>query len=529
MNNMYYENNNEKRGFRFWFIIASLGVLGIIISITAGVMINSGINTNKYNTLLAAGNKYYNAGDYQNAIIEYEKAIKYDDTKEGAYLNMSAAYVAMEDYTSAVNILNIALGKIDSAVIKEKLIVVNSLLETSDNIETAVELTEDEINELSKDITVENSIFNMVASNTYTEYYRDFGEASSRNKKEGTVSLFYESIDFTTVYYDLKDEKVLNSSGDMPIAAAKPCQVHFNNIKGIFNTDKEGFAVSRNKLIELFGPECVFEKNEDNIFYMTVEYKNCKFTVETDKAGNIISQNADNTLEPLNRTNKFEEEGKKGKISGYIKNAMTGAGISADINLREYGDRNGEIIDTVRSDEADGEYYYEGNAGKYTAEISAEGYTTEYVDIEIYEGQIYAAENIVLSPKVGYGEIRIVLTWGAYPTDLDSHVDGISATGTPFSINYASKDVVNIGNLDLDDVSSYGPETITIVDSGSVFDYSVVDFTNSNNMSLSGAVVKVYVSEQTEPYSFSIPVGTGNTWTVFHYENGTVTPIDTIQ
>ena len=56
--------------------------------------------------------------------------------------------------------------------------------------------------------------------------------------------------------------------------------------------------------------------------------------------------------------------------------------------------------------------------------------------------------------------MRIVLTWGAAPADLDSHVEGTSSAGSLFNINFVNKDAGIVGNLDVDAVSGYGPETV---------------------------------------------------------------------
>ena len=65
-------------------------------------------------------------------------------------------------------------------------------------------------------------------------------------------------------------------------------------------------------------------------------------------------------------------------------------------------------------------------------------------------------------------EFRIVLTWGETPRDLDSHLVGLDDANSVFHIAYYNKverdtDGNVIASLDVDDVSSYGPETVTIV------------------------------------------------------------------
>ncbi len=69
---------------------------------------------------------------------------------------------------------------------------------------------------------------------------------------------------------------------------------------------------------------------------------------------------------------------------------------------------------------------------------------------------------IPVTPPPPPGAYRVVLRWGASPSDLDSHLTGPDSTdaNARFHIFYAQK-TYGPNNLDLDDTSSYGPETTT--------------------------------------------------------------------
>jgi len=96
-------------------------------------------------------------------------------------------------------------------------------------------------------------------------------------------------------------------------------------------------------------------------------------------------------------------------------------------------------------------------------------------------------------------DIRIVLTWGAEPQDLELELTGaVPGTGEPFTINYEQKELEGYAWKDLDDRSGFGPETIAITQR---FDAPVIctvsDYTNRNAarstaLSESGAKVEVY-------------------------------------
>ncbi|RVU91090.1 tetratricopeptide repeat protein [Flavobacterium columnare] len=91
--------------------------------------------------------------------------------------------------------------------------------------------------------------------------------------------------------------------------------------------------------------------------------------------------------------------------------------------------------------------------------------------------------------------MRIVLSWGQRPLDIDSH---LSYQGG--YVCYYQMDAVN-AKLDVDDTDSYGPETITITKKlqGKKYVYAVHNFSdkdktaNSNLATISRAKVYVYI------------------------------------
>ncbi|MFC3678652.1 tetratricopeptide repeat protein [Bacterioplanoides pacificum] len=120
--------------------------------------------------------------------------------------------------------------------------------------------------------------------------------------------------------------------------------------------------------------------------------------------------------------------------------------------------------------------------------------------------------------------LRAVLTWGETPRDLDSHL-----TFPNNHVFYVEKNGDN-ANLDVDDTTSFGPETITIEQKydGQRYVYAVHDFTNgsgnrkdSKEMGFSNARVEVYVG-QTLIRTYRVqPDTTATSWVVFGIdENG---------
>ena len=164
-------------------------------------------------------------------------------------------------------------------------------------------------------------------------------------------------------------------------------------------------------------------------------------------------------------------------------------------------------------------------------------------------------------PASSAHDIRIVLTWGQTPRDLDSHMyiydsaeearnsQGESVFeyhGNRGHTAYYSKQYYENGrlaaDLDHDDVTSYGPETTTIYAplADGVYLFKVHDFTNRSNyasrgLSNSGATVALYIGDEPwldatgNPYVFHVPEDRiGCTWEVFYItvETETVTVVN---
>ena len=230
-------------------------------------------------------------------------------------------------------------------------------------------------------------------------------------------------------------------------------------------------------------------------------------------------------------------------VAGVAKNATTGLGIEGvTVNVRaNWNSQSGDVIATTTTD-ADGSYSFFLERGYYyTLEFARDGFVSTFVNVAS-SNAIGACEG-VLSPtstsEVTSTEFRIVLTWGETPRDLDSHLVGLDDTNSVFHIAYYNKverdtDGNVIASLDVDDVSSYGPETVTIVNArtDATYYYSVKDYTNyyynasSTQMSASGANVKVYQGSALVK-EYNVPLNqAGTIWNVFKIENGSVVDIN---
>ena len=205
----------------------------------------------------------------------------------------------------------------------------------------------------------------------------------------------------------------------------------------------------------------------------------------------------------------------------------------AQINIR--CGLNAKTTDVVYSGTTDslGNCNVQLPPGMYTVEVIKTGYDVIYVNIVIRVDM--GTVEIHFSPSLPAGEMRIVLSWGQWPYDLDSHLftPYDSAYGNEgYHVFYSSPTDAVGDNLDVDDTTSYGPETITIpVVKDGLYKYYVVDYSNcsqsnptSFDMSNSGAVVNVYSSAGLIA-TFHVPTGqSGVIWEVFEIRNGQIIP-----
>ncbi len=224
-------------------------------------------------------------------------------------------------------------------------------------------------------------------------------------------------------------------------------------------------------------------------------------------------------------------------LQGRVANAMNDSNIAgATVKIRKgwnnkedaYAtDKKGTEISALT--DADGNFKIKLPVGSYTIEVSKAGFVTGYFNAVSIGGNDSQGQKYVLTPVLSDSEYRIVLTWGDRPRDLDSHLtyyqNGIRKMHVFFGGRHGNVDGKSVAKLDYDDTSSYGPETITVtlnaeILDGGVFCYSVHDYTNAANnntnaLSLSDAVVRVYQGNQ-QIKTFSIPQNKyGTVWHVF--------------
>lgn len=282
-------------------------------------------------------------------------------------------------------------------------------------------------------------------------------------------------------------------------------------------------------------------------FFEKLAPGNYTITVEKDRYITIVEvvSIADNTENFYNAMLEAISDAYSGNgnASGVVYDAINGQSVAdLTLNLRSgVGDTTSDIILTSKTDQ-EGEYTISNiPAGNYTVEVvdnraldnENKRYKTSLFNIKVLGGYSIPNQNGYVTSELSIDQLRVVLRWGERPSDLDSHLVGPTESGR-FHIYFSNMTFAN-NMLDHDDISSYGPETITIYETvPGIYTYLVHDFTNRSSSSStalanSGAYVEVYSASSIVPIAtYYVPNVEGTVWTVFQFDSnsGVITPIN---
>ncbi|MBM2826949.1 MAG: Alfa-L-rhamnosidase, partial [Dehalococcoidia bacterium] len=172
-----------------------------------------------------------------------------------------------------------------------------------------------------------------------------------------------------------------------------------------------------------------------------------------------------------------------------------------------------------------GEYRLERlSTGALRVTAEKEGYVPLAQEAVVKEGEITSLI-FRLSPILKEGQnLRVVLTWGDKPKDLDAHLWLPSANKSHidhFTEHRGSMVNFPFAQLDLDATEGQGPETITV---GKLFQgtymYAVNQWSTDATLGGSGSTVRVY-GESGLLHTFTVPEGKGRWWKVFELDGAT--------
>ncbi len=212
-----------------------------------------------------------------------------------------------------------------------------------------------------------------------------------------------------------------------------------------------------------------------------------------------------------------------GTVTGQVVDVTTGLGVSGvSVRVRDAS----EYTTTTATN---GSFTFDIPVGTQTLTFTIAGFVIPDYQVNVIEDRLTSVPEsaIIANPALSPDEIRIVLTWGADPRDLDSHL----MTPSGHHIYYASRNPVGAGaNLDYDDTTGYGPETITITEmQEGRYRYFVHRFSGQGTLAGSGAQVRVFDDSGLIGTYTAPSTGVGDYWNVFTMDNLVITVVDQIQ
>ncbi|MGQ0646441.1 MAG: carboxypeptidase regulatory-like domain-containing protein [Gemmatimonadaceae bacterium] len=226
-----------------------------------------------------------------------------------------------------------------------------------------------------------------------------------------------------------------------------------------------------------------------------------------------------------------------GAIAGTARSATTGAAIGAGVTVelrQNVNNRTGATVATATTN-ASGNYTFASvPVGTYTLLGRVAGYSDGQATAASIGAQT-TTQDLLMSPTLTGGAVRIVLRWGATPTDLDSHITFPTVSGARGWVQFDSPGVCTVDPvcLDIDDTDGFGPETITIQNViPGVYRYYVNNFSGQfegdpATLAQSNAIVEVFQGAGTVPVrTFTAPQLAGTMWFVFELNGTTITTIN---
>ena len=478
-----------EKGRKLLWVLGAVVLLAAILAAVVGVRHYQ--RNQEYKLQLETGLRYLEDGDYREAILAFTAAIEINPKSADAYAGMGKYKTAVEDYLQAL--------ELDSGNPEVYLGLANAYMELDrrgdaiDILEKGEQATGDERIiqwlELLRDTTGTGGLSGMVS-----EYLPQGGTAPLSGAQ---VRLYREIDDIPRLIRQDDSDSTGNFSLDELAEGTYMLRVEASGHLSI-ETEEE--------IVE----------NEENYTEL--------FLLIPDVSGSSEGGR--------------DDSGKRADtFTAQVTNAINGEGVAnVQVVLRSgWNNRKGRAAAETTTDSGGSFTLNDLKYGYYTAETSAEDFITAYHNVAVLPEEYAAQWDLPMSPMLAAGETRIVLTWGEFPYDLDSHL-----VGADFHVFYSDRDAYdNQGqhrvNLDLDDTSSYGPETTTIYQGvDGAYTYSVHDFSNggqtsSTALSTSGATVRVYQQEGLTA-TYHVPAGqVGTTWAVFRiHASGRLEPINVV-
>lgn len=508
------KKSNKKKILVISLIILLLAVIGV----TAFILIRGQLNKSTYRESIQTAEKQVMAGNYEQAVVEYKNAIEAMPEEEDGYIGLADVYLDMGETSSAKITLQKGYLVTESPKIQYMLdgIADGSLLVRTFDDEEAEKQTLEITGEFGWNI----SFLQKLENYTYQDFQTEYGGMPDIVKTgRGEVEIVHRDLAATCYYSDTPEfDDIVDDEKDRPASDGMPDMIVLDSLSLLF--DNFGGTASFEQLQSLSATK-ISPIVTDERTYVELTTGSLVIRVETDADGNVVSDNAWNEII---MTEANENRDRKGLVTGVVIDAVSGEGVPGAVLTFD------AQTDTANSDETtaqgDGTFSIELEPDTYTVTISVDGYLEEQFEFEVEEDKNYSGEQFVISPSLAAGTARIVLEWGAEPRDLDSYLRGTTDNGDRVFINYRNRQSTaggeTVAELDVDERSGYGPETITIYDLNGVYSFEVVDFLSTGTFQEYGATVKVYLPGQSQPEVITMDpnAGVNIVWEVFELDHG---------
>ncbi|MCQ2527290.1 MAG: carboxypeptidase regulatory-like domain-containing protein, partial [Lachnospiraceae bacterium] len=532
-------------------ILAVAGIVAGMFAFGAVDKINSRIKT-------ASAEKYFADMDYENAIASYLDAIEIDPTNVEAYLGLADVYIALDDFEAAIDILEEGAQATGSDKIEDRLEEVYELDRCIFGYVYKVDVdTDPSNNEPLVGAKIELT-FPDGDITTYTTddngYYETEKELPS-GKYE--IRYYYENdeVEYAEYTESIKAEegKIEKNVYLEPLIYANLHGVvligdddtDYTNNYGLEDAEVKIEKINSSNNLE----QATYTDYDGRYDFSGLTMGVYKLTVHKDgfidvTQNVVVYEGQTEVYNSLIELISSEYQG-NGNAQGTIYDAVTGYGVEGlSLYIRSgINNTEGSTVGTTKT-ESDGTYTTPDlPSGNYCIQVIderdvEEPYISTQINVKILGGITIYNQDATVSSVLMDGQLRIVLTWGSHPSDLDSHllinIGGNHSGHVYFGDENYYCNGEEIADLDLDDTSSYGPETTTIynpMDGDFLFYVYNYSGNSMTGLSDSGATVMVYKEGATSPsYVFYVPAGEGYTWDVFSYDSttGIITPINEI-
>lgn len=462
---------------------------------------------------------YYSDGDYRMAALEYRKAIQADQRSVDAYEGLSYTYIQMGDLQSARSVASEGYAHTQSDRLQSLITHIEGG-RYGDFVMKNHEADSDEITP-----SLDSRLLRRIGGTSYGSYCYQAEPVTSAEQTDGSVAVVFSEIPGTMIFRNSTAQPSA-VSGHIVAGAAIPEEIRLEDIAvSLFGKS----PLTKAELQDLGATDIETRRDSSYGRLMTFSLGGCTFTVACDE-NDTIQAGAYNLIIPTNALQKLAGGGaERIPMVGNIIDAQTGDPVYG-VTLRFYeegGSSNGDVLEECVTDD-EGNYETTLPSGTYTVEVSGDGYITEEREIQLGETDVEAQEDFVITKELPDGEARIVLEWGSTPTDLDSHLSGKTDSGHSFHVSFENKSTSEdgsvIADLDLDDTTSYGPETTTIHNLNGRYEFAVHNYMpGTGTLEGSDATVSVYLPGQ-PVQTFHVSDGpiNDNWWTVCVIDHGSL-------